>query len=81
MAQNENTEEDEEFESLIGAAVQPPSETIVVPATDGTPATATAPAIPATPATTAPNPEFSLWKKRDRFVLLWLQSTLPITGY
>ncbi|KAL4563173.1 hypothetical protein LXL04_027209 [Taraxacum kok-saghyz] len=55
---------------------KPPSETIVVPATDGTPATATAPAVPATPATTAPNPEFSIWKKRDRFVLLWLQSTL-----
>lgn len=54
----------------------PPPETIVVPATEGTPATATAPAIPATPETIAPNPAYIAWKKRDRFVLLWLQSTL-----
>ncbi|CAH9134290.1 unnamed protein product [Cuscuta epithymum] len=26
--------------------------------------------------TTASNPDFALWKKRDRFVLLWIKSTL-----
>ena len=26
--------------------------------------------------TTEPNVEFTMWKKRDRFVLLWLKSTL-----
>ncbi|KAL4587789.1 hypothetical protein LXL04_000663 [Taraxacum kok-saghyz] len=54
----------------------PPTTTIEVPAIEGTPATATSPVVPATPASTAPNPAFVTWKKRDRFVLLWLQSTL-----
>lgn len=37
----------------------------------------TRPVAPATvPPTTEPNPDYVLWKKRDRFVLLWLKSTL-----
>ncbi|KAL4571540.1 hypothetical protein LXL04_018301 [Taraxacum kok-saghyz] len=29
-----------------------------------------------TPPTTEPNPSYQQWKKRDRYVLLWLKSTL-----
>ncbi|KAL4575776.1 hypothetical protein LXL04_011862 [Taraxacum kok-saghyz] len=43
----------------------PPAETIPV-----------LPAAADAPPTTAPNPDFQLWKKRDRLVLLWLKSTL-----
>ncbi|KAL4573020.1 hypothetical protein LXL04_019813 [Taraxacum kok-saghyz] len=55
---------------------KPPSETIEVPAVAAAPATPTSAAVQAAPATTQPNPEYTLWKKRDRFVLLWLKSTL-----
>lgn len=43
---------------------KPPPETQVVPA------------IETTPTSTEPNPEFTTWKKRDRYVLLWLKSRL-----
>lgn len=54
----------------------PPPATIQVPPVSASPATADALAVTATPATTAPNPDYATWKKRDRFVLLWLKSTL-----
>ncbi|XP_019420746.1 PREDICTED: uncharacterized protein LOC109330937 [Lupinus angustifolius] len=41
----------------------PPPETHLVTAQDGS-------------TTTEPNPDFSVWKKRDRFVLLWIKSNL-----
>ncbi|CAH9104736.1 unnamed protein product, partial [Cuscuta epithymum] len=41
----------------------PPSETHSVTDADGV-------------STIEPNPDFALWKKRDRFVLLWIKSTL-----
>ncbi|GKE79580.1 retrovirus-related pol polyprotein from transposon TNT 1-94, partial [Tanacetum coccineum] len=54
----------------------PPPTTIDVPAVEAVPATDTTPAVAAVPATTAVNPDYTTWKKRDRFVLLWLKSTL-----
>ncbi|KAL4585655.1 hypothetical protein LXL04_010278 [Taraxacum kok-saghyz] len=42
---------------------QPPSETITVANGSAAP-------------TISPNPAYQLWKKRDRYVLLWLKSTL-----
>ncbi|XP_023748611.1 uncharacterized protein LOC111896874 [Lactuca sativa] len=55
---------------------KPPSKTIDIPAVAAVPATPTTPAIAAIPATTSPNLEYTLWKRRDKFVLLWLKSTL-----
>ncbi|KAI3516852.1 hypothetical protein L1887_15941 [Cichorium endivia] len=55
---------------------KPPSKTIDIPAVAIVPATPTTPAVAAIPATTGPNPEYTLWKRRDKFVLLWLKSTL-----
>lgn len=55
---------------------RPPSETIGVPVVAVVPTTTTSPAIVVVPATTAPNPEYTIWKKRDQFVLIWLKSTM-----
>lgn len=55
---------------------QPPTETIIVPAVAAVPTTDTTPTIVVTPATIAPNPDYVVWKKRDRFVLLWQISTM-----
>lgn len=49
---------------------KPPAESIEVAAIPATPATATSPTVAVVPATTAPNPDYSIWKKKDRFVLL-----------
>lgn len=46
-------------------APNPPSETISVPSEAED-----------VPPSTAPNPEFQTWKRKDRFVLLWIKSTL-----
>ncbi|KAL4563316.1 hypothetical protein LXL04_027356 [Taraxacum kok-saghyz] len=51
-----------ELESFI-LNPQPPPETITTEREDAAP-------------TVAPNLEYQLWKKRDRYVLLWLKSTL-----
>ncbi|GJY23438.1 retrovirus-related pol polyprotein from transposon TNT 1-94 [Tanacetum coccineum] len=47
----------------------PPPTTIDVPAVEAVPATDTTPAVAAVPATTAVNPDYTTWKKRDRFTL------------
>lgn len=49
-------------------------------AIDAVPATETALTVAAVPATTSLNPDFATRKRRDRFVLLWLKSTLSETA-
>ncbi|CAN1774291.1 Retrovirus-related Pol polyprotein from transposon RE1 [Linum perenne] len=55
-----------DFESHV-LAPNPPQETKIVTAADGK-------------TTTEVNPDYTEWKKRDRYVLLWLRSTLSETA-
>lgn len=54
----------------------PPPTTIDVSVVATFPTTIGAPVVIATPTTTTPNPEYAYSQKRDRFVLLWLKSSL-----
>lgn len=53
---------------------QPPTETIIVPAVAAVPAIDSTLTVAVVPPTSTPNPDYVFWKKRDRYVLLWLKS-------